>query len=158
MTNKQKQIESTLIENYIRYNIIPDIKHPGNLTPKTEDFVKYHVFKFLISNNYIVLQIAYGKSHGTDILAIHKETKEILKIEAKGASYHNADSINLYTAIGEIQRDMELNIKYKLAFPSDTNLQKIFIKDFKFFKAVMAPYGLDTIFTVYDDGEVKIEG
>ena len=53
---------------------------------------------------------------------------------------------------------MGIHIKYKLAFPSDTNLQKIFVKDFKFFKAIMAPYGLDTIFTVYDDGEVKIEG
>ena len=157
MTNKQKQIEFNLIQNYINQGTVPDITHPKNLIPKTEDFVKYHTFRFLISNNYVVLQVAYGKAHGTDILAKHKETKKILKIEAKGASYHNADGVNLNTAIGELLRDLDPNIDYMLAFPSDTGLQKWYLKDYKLFKSIMSPYGLNKIFTVYDNGEVKIE-
>lgn len=160
MTLNQKQLEEKLINNYLISNKVEnncwESLNPNNFKPDSEDFVKYHVAKYLTLNDYCILQIAYGKSHGTDILAIHKITKNILKIEAKGKSYHGADLVNLNTAIGEIVRDLKIGIKYKLAFPKNSSLTKYYLKDYEIFKDNFSSFGLDSFFCVDTMGNVEL--
>lgn len=160
MTSKQKQLEEKLINNYLGSNKVEttywENLKPIELKPNSEDFVKYYLAKYLISKDYYILQIAYGKAHGTDILAIHKNTKNILKVEAKGKSYHGADLVNLNTAIGEIVRDLEVGIEYKLAFPKNSSLTKYYLKDYKIFKDTFSLFGLDSFFCVDEKGKVEL--
>lgn len=126
-------------------------------TPKSEDFVKHSLCKYLYFNGYTILQCAYGHQHGTDILAIKDSNKEILKVEAKGVSFHGADGVNLNTAIGEILNVLSPGAKYMMAFPENTNLEKLHLKGYNQFKKDYSTYDLDKIFIINDAGGVSIK-